>query len=325
MDDRFLHEMRREPPAEFARALRQRLRAQEEERRGWAPRALPAMAAAVAVALLVAVFTVPSVRVSAQALLELFRVRSFAAVPFDESRLEKLRALEQNNALFVFDQKQIVLDPGKPQYYSTLEAAGAAVGLVPSQPRYLPDSLALDSIMVEPAGAARLAVSEAKLRALLDQLDLQSVSVPPGIDGAWVEVRKPAAVIQHYEKGRLKATLAQATSPEISVPAGLEIERLAEIGLRILGLDAGEAGRIARSTDWRSTLLVPVPMNASTFRQVTIHGQRGLLVTTTSTPSADWPQGRKGTVVLWAEKDRVFGLMSNLSAEDAMQMAESVQ
>lgn len=325
MDDRFLHEMRREPPAEFARALRQRLRVQDDERRGWAPRALPALAAAVAVALSVAVFTVPSVRVSAQALLDLFRVRSFAAVSFDESRLEKLRALEQNNALFVFDRQQVLVDPGKPQYYPTLEAAGAAVGFVPSRLRYLPSGLALDSVMVQGAGAVRLAVSEAKLRALLDQLDLRDVSIQPGIDGVWVEVRKPAAVIQRYESGRLKAGLVQAVSPEVSVPAGLEIEKLAEIGLRILGLDAGEASRIARSTDWRSTLLVPVPMNASTFRQVTIHGQRGLLVTTTSTPSADWPQGRKGTVVLWAENDRVFGLMSNLSDEDAMQMAESVQ
>lgn len=324
MDDHFLHEMRSEPPAEFARALRQRLRVQEAKRRGWAPRALTAMAAAVAVALSVVVFAVPSVRVSAQALLDLFRVRSFAAVPFDESRLDKLRALEQSNALFVFDQKQVLVDPGKPRYYSTLEAASAAAGLVPSQPRYLPRGLALDSVMVQPAGAERLAVSEAKLRALLDQLDLQDVSIQRGIDGLWIEVRKPAVLIQRYESGRLKATLAQATSPEVSLPPGLEIERLAEIGLRILGLDAGEASRIARSTDWRSTLVVPVPMNASTFRQVTIHGQHGLLVTTTSPRSTDGRR-REGTVVLWAENERVYGLMSNLIAQDVMQMAESVQ
>lgn len=325
MDDHFLHEMRREPRPEFARALRQRLRIQEEERRGWAPRMVPAMAAAFAALLAAAVIFVPSVRVSAQAVLDMFRVRTFAAVPFDESRLEKLRSLGQDNALMVFDQKQVLVDPGKPQPYPTVEAAGAAAGIVPGTLHYLPDSLALDSVMVEQAGAARLSVSGAKLRALLDRLDLRDVSVPQSIDGSWVEVRKPAAVIQRYKGGRLRAMLAQSTSPEVAVPSGVEIERLAEIGLRILGLDPGEAGRIARSTDWRSTLLVPVPTNASTFRQVTIRGQRGLLITTASTPSAEFPNGRRGTVVLWTENDRVFGLMSNLSSEDALQMAESVQ
>src|SRR5262249_22392146 len=159
-------------------------------------------------------------------------------------------------------------------------------------------------------GAARLQVSGTKLRTLLDQLDLRDVMVPQGLDGASVEVRKPAAIIERYTGGSRKASLIQSKSPEVSVPAGLEIERLAEIGLRILGLDAGEAGRIARSTDWRSTLLVPVPMNTSTFRQVTVHGQRGLLLTTASVPAGSGTERRReGSVVLWAESDRVFGLM----------------
>jgi hypothetical protein len=116
--------------------------------------------------------------------------------------------------------------------------------------------------------------------------------------------------------------LVQARSPEVSVPAGWDVERLAEIGLRVLGLDTGEARRIARSTDWRSTLLVPVPMNASTFRQVTVHGQAGLLITT-STRGEDGRR-REGTMLMWTEGERVFCLQGNLSGPDLMQMAESV-
>lgn len=324
MDDRFLHELRREPPTEFARSLRQRLRAQEETRRGWAPRAIPAMAAAVAVVLSILLFTVPSVRVSAQSVLDLFRVRTFAAVSFDESRLDKLKALDQN-ALLVFDQKEVLVEPGPAQVYPTVEAAGAAAGIVPGRVHFLPRDMVLDTVLVEPAGAARIAVSEVKLRALLDQLDLRDVTVPHGVDGAWVEVRRPAAVIQRYVKGGSRARLAQAKSPEVSVPVGLEVEKLAEVGLRILGLDAGESRRIAQSTDWRSTFLVPVPMNASTFRQVTVHGQRGLLITTASGPKADGNRQRAESVVLWGENDRVYGLMTTLGGPDALQMAESVQ
>ena len=104
----------------------------------------------------------------------------------------------------------------------------------------------------------------------------------------------------------------------------MTVEQLAEIGLRVLGLDEGEARRIARSTDWRSTLLVPVPMNASTFRQATVHGQQGLLITTTGERSADGRRGRDGALLMWTEGDRVFCIQGNLSNPDIMQMAESV-
>jgi hypothetical protein len=104
------------------------------------------------------------------------------------------------------------------------------------------------------------------------------------------------------------------------VPAGIDVVRLAEIGLRVLGLDSGEAHRIATTTDWRTTLLVPVPINASTFRQVTVRGAQGLLITTSG-----GEHRREGTFVLWSEGDRVYATMGNLSDRDMLQMAESVQ
>ena len=91
MDDRMLHEYRRDPDPRFARDLRERLRRQEG-RRPLAARGVVRLAAlAAGVAVVAALFTIPSVRVSAQSFLELFRVRRFAAVPFSESRFETLR------------------------------------------------------------------------------------------------------------------------------------------------------------------------------------------------------------------------------------------
>jgi hypothetical protein len=147
--------------------------------------------------------------------------------------------------------------------------------------------------------------------------------VPSGLDGQWVDVHKPAMVMQRFKGGRWNAQLIQAMSPEVQVPPGFDVERLAEVGLRILGLDAGEARRVATTTDWRSTLLVPVPTNASTFRQVTVHGQQGLLITTTA--HGDGEKRREGTVVMWTENGRVYALAGNFGGPDVMQMAESVQ
>ncbi|MGH7682387.1 MAG: DUF4367 domain-containing protein [Candidatus Eiseniibacteriota bacterium] len=325
MDDRMLHEYRRDPDPEFARNLRERLSRQE------GPRPFPGQSvtrvlafAALGVAL-VALFAIPSVRVSAQALLDLFRVRRFAAVQFSESRLEALRSLqsEKDRGLLVLDRKEEVLDPGPARLVPSRAAASPEVGFSVSGPGYLPEGMTADSVLVEGAGAVRLSISEAKLRALLDRLDLRDVTVPTGLDGRWIEVRKPPIVIQKFHSPRRRAVLVQARSPEVSVPTGWDVERLAEIGLRVLGLDSGEARRIARSTDWRSTLLVPVPMNASTFRQVTVHGQQGLMITTTAESSADGHR-REGVVLMWTEGERVFCLQGNISTKEIMQMAESL-
>jgi hypothetical protein len=324
MDDRLLHEIRSAPDPRFARGLRERLRRQEEPRPAPPRRMAPLLAAAAAVTLVVTLFAVPSVRVSAESVLDLFRVRRFAAVEYSASRMETLRSLEKETALLVFDREEKLRDPGPRRHVPSLEAAGSAAGFRVSAPGYLPDGLAPDSVFIQDEGSMRLTVSESRLRTLLDRLELRDVAVPAGIDGRWIEVRQPPIVIQQFRGGGRRAFLLEARSPEVSVPAGMDVERLAEVGLRVLGLDAGEARRIARATDWRSTLVVPVPMNASTFRQVTVRGQSGLLITTASATGADGHRHREGTAVLWTEGDRVFGLQSNLGAPDVMQMAESV-
>ncbi|MEO5619019.1 MAG: hypothetical protein ABIS67_14720 [Candidatus Eisenbacteria bacterium] len=325
MDDRFMNQMRRDPDSKFARSLREKLREQEPSRAMRALRPAPALALAFAAVVVVALFAFPEVRVSAQAMLDLFRVRKFAAVQFDESRMAKLHDLKGDQALMVFDREEALVDPGPPQVFTSVEAAGAVAGFVARRPAFLPNGLAADTVLVQGAGAARLSVSEDKLRALLDVLELRDVSVPGGLDGQVVEVRKSPAVVQQFRGGRWKAALVQSKSPELTVPAGLDMQRLAEVGLRILGLDAGEARRVAKNTDWRSTLVVPVPLNASTFRQITVRGQPGLMITTTGDRSGDGSRRRDGTVVLWTEGDQVFGLMSNIAPEDVLQMAESVQ
>ena len=67
MDDRMLHDYRREPDPRFARDLRAKLRRLETLRLLSSPPVTRVLAAACAVAIVAVLFTVPSVRVSAQA------------------------------------------------------------------------------------------------------------------------------------------------------------------------------------------------------------------------------------------------------------------
>jgi hypothetical protein len=319
MDDRMLDEYRRAPDPQFARDLRERLR--QRERPPGIPRPLVrALTAAAALGVAVAIFAVPSVRVSAQAMLDLFRVRTFAAVEFDESRLEKLRLVEEDPGRLVFDREE-VLREADIQYSPSRDAASSMAGFAVRTPAYLPEGLALDSMFVHGEEAVRFSVSEAKLRSLLDRLDVKGVTLPQGLDGQWVEVKKPPVVFQRFRSVRQKAVLIQALSPEVLLPAGWNMEQLGEIGLRILGLNAGEARRIAHATDWKSTLLVPVPLNAATFRQVTVRGNPALLITMAGEAAR---RDKEGGMLMWTQGDRVYCIRGNLAASDLMQMAESI-
>src|SRR5262245_23664138 len=97
MDDTFLHSLHESPSPEFAHKLRARLRHRESQPsfafgvlRLHGP-ILKASIAAMTVAILALVLTVPAVRAGAQAFLDLFRVVNFAAVKFDDSRMEQLK------------------------------------------------------------------------------------------------------------------------------------------------------------------------------------------------------------------------------------------
>ena len=333
MDDRFLSQHRREPPAEYARALRDRLRGLEEDD---APRArvrlVPAVAALLGVALIAALFLMPSVRAAAQSVLDLFRVRTFTAVPFDASRLDRIRQFARTSGTNSEDltslgveKVETLREPGHRVLYPSVAAAAAAANLGSVRtPGWLPSGVALDSVMVQGEGLVRLTVTTARLRSLLDALDLRDVQVPTRLDGQQVTVHIPAAVIQTFRGERGHAGLIQATSPDVTLPPGADLAQLGEIGLRILGLDPGEARRIAHAIDWRSTLLVPIPANAASFRPVSVQGHSGLLVLSSGGATGGQEPGER-SMLLWTEGDRVLALVGTLREMDVMQVAESLR
>ena len=335
MDDRFLNEHHREPRSGFAHALRERLRGLEEleaEDRGWL-RLAPVSVALAGAALVAALFLIPSVRIAAQSVLDLFRVRTFAAVQFDAARLDKLKELAgarndeepRDLTLLGIEKTETLKDPGKPAVYPSLGAASLAANLsFVRTPAWLPGGMKLDTVMVQGEGAARLTVRAARLRSLLDALDLRDVQVPANVDGQQLTVRMPPAVIQNFRSDRREAHLLQATSPEVTLPPGVDLAQLGEIGLRILGLEPGEAHRMAHAIDWRTTLLVPVPINAASFRQVSVQGHPALLITSNG-GTVDGHMRREGSMLLWTEGDRVLALGGELREMELMQIAESLR
>lgn len=330
MNDKFLYEMRTDPPPAFAERLRTRLRHEPDasSSRFSRARTIPLVrvgVAAAAVMLTALLFALPPVRASAQAFLDLFRVVNFTAVPVGDDRIKALHSEKLDLEHLIGDQVEAVATPGPPQPYQTPEAAGAAAGFRVRLPSVLPPGLALTTIEMEGERAARITGNTAKLRQILEALDIRDVRVPEELNGQVATVRVPPMVHVRYQYADQRVDFLQGRSPVVTLPAGLDLPMLGEIGLRLLGLDSGEAHRLAQAIDWHSTLLVPVPANATSFRQVEVRGHRGLLVETAAPPVQGKERPRRLNSLMWSEGGQVYAMNGQLGAVALLEMANAVQ
>jgi hypothetical protein len=329
MNDDFLKEARQEPRPEFARSLRERLRAQESTApaRRALPRLSPALGAFAALLVVVALFSLPAVRASAQAFLDLFRVRNFAAVTVDAERMQRLKQLrgQQIDMGSILGTPQVVQDAGPLRDFTDVAKAARATGCPLRQPVGMAGFTA-DTTFVRGESRERMTVDTGKLRELLTALAIDDVQVPPGLDGAQVDVHIAPVARTTWRNQESKVVLVQAPSPELSLPAGVDAAQLGEIGLRVAGLSAAEARRFAGTIDWHSTMLVPVPSVASSFREVDVRGHKGLLVTKEA--RQDLPRRPHGgsSQLMWSDGERVYALVgSDISDVKMLQLANAVQ
>ena len=318
--DAWLQALRRDPAPLFKAQLRERLRAQgpvSETHREWPRRALIAAAAVMVVGVLV---SVPGVRASVAQFVSLFRVINVVAVPVDSSRTDRLKAEQLDIGALIGEHVQVVQDPGAPVNVASLDNAAAAAGMTLATPQWLPDNTQIIETAVVGERVVRVTADSQRLQQVMDALGINDLDVPAGLDGQVVNVRVPPVVMIRYDhqNGR-RSRLFQARTPQLTLPNSIDVRALGEIGLRILGLPPMEAKQFAGAIDWHSTLVVPVPPNATSFQQVDIGGHRGVLI-------QHQPRNQSPTsTIVWSTPERVFALVSIQHVGEVTAMATSVR
>lgn len=325
MNDKFLTEFQKEPRPEFAQALFEKINdpvstPSTVPLRKWKP----AFAALLAVGVTAVLFSVPAVRALAQDFLDLFRVKKFAAIPVDSARINQLRETKMDFQS-IFGQNKIVLkEPGKPQYVANPEAAQVLTGISLLKPTVLPAQMGQPEIWVQDSSSVRFTADGTKLQNLLDTLAITDVKVPEGLNGATITINTPTAVFMKYSNEREEVTLVQARSPEITLPKNVDMSQLGQIALRVIGLSEDEARTFSRTIDWHSTLIVPVPTDAGSFREVNVRNTTGLLITSTEGRSSQSGPRRRKSVLLWSENNKVYALMGLAQNATLIEMANSL-
>jgi hypothetical protein len=88
--------------------------------------------------------------------------------------------------------------------------------------------------------------------------------------------------------------------------------------LEFSGMTTEQAAAFTSTVDWTSTLVVPIPKNASTYEQVSVDGVTGTLI---QRPSDDAPQ----FALLWVKDGIIYaigGLGSN--SQLALELSNSL-
>jgi hypothetical protein len=204
----------------------------------------------------------------------------------------------------------------------SLDEASGLAGFRVRAPTWLPADVTREpKIRVQDGGRGQFKVDVAQVQALLDALGRSDLQVPTALDGATVDVVIPPMASLSYSGMRgQRWTLIQMESPTVTLPPGVSLDQLGEITLQVLGMTPAEARQFSARIDWGSTLVVPVPTNIVSFREVTVDGVSGLLL-------QERIQGaeRRHATLMWQKDGIVYTLVGQGSLEDFVSIANSLR
>ena len=320
-------------PARAALALFKRKEKLSMFQRLFTKRLRPVWAGLTVIALFAASLSFAPVRAWAGSFLGLFRVQQVTVLPVDTTRLKDLTGnspLSAEITRLLSDSVTIIKQPQDPQTVGTAAEASQLAGFavrLPSTPASAPQ------LTVQSSMAFEFVVDRARAQSLIDETGRPDLKLPASLDGTTVKVEVPAVVTAAYgicpkpqdEKadpdqpgsaGRRYSDcvlFVQVPSPTVTTPPDVDVAQLAEIGLQLTGMTAQQAHDYSQTVDWASTLVIPVPRNGATYKQVPVDGVTGYLI---QRPADDAPE----YALVWVKDGIIYGVAA-LGTDSAQALA----
>jgi hypothetical protein len=181
-----------------------------------------------------------------------------------------------------------------------------------------------------------------RLQTVFNQAGHPEISVPPALDGAPLKVEIPRAVEIQYGHCPTPASASQTLAnnisgpapssteysdclrlregpnPIVNVPPGVDVEKLAEIGLETAGMNPSQVREFLQTINWQSTLVMAVPRFLRSYEAVKVAGAKGTLLSMA---------GRRGPgyALIWAKNGRGYLLTGFGDSSHAVDLADSVK
>ncbi|NOK62011.1 MAG: anti-sigma factor [Chloroflexi bacterium AL-W] len=268
--------------------------------------------------LVLGLFAFPPVRAAADQLLQVFRVQSVVFVPIDPDRMAELENLNFDEEMLFIAEPEVINEPEEPQQVETLEAATDAAGFTAVEPTDLPSSPTETELFVTDESSYQFQVDVEAARQLLTLTGVTDIELPDALGAEPIKADVAPAVMSRYTGDDYEISLVQGTSPDVTLPDGVDLAELGKAALRLLGMEASQAEALSERIDWSTTLVFPIPANIDDVRQVTIDGAEGLLIG--QQEYGNWS-------LYWQDGERfyVMNFDGNFDELDVISIAESVR
>jgi len=181
-----------------------------------------------------------------------------------------------------------------------------------------------------------------RLQTVFSQAGHPEMSVPQALNGAPLKVEIPRAVEIQYGHCPTPASTSQTLAnningptpssteysdclrlregpnPIVNVPQGVDVEKLAEIGLETAGMNPSQAREFLQTVNWQSSLVIAVPRFLRSYEVVKVAGAKGTLLSMA---------GRRGPgyALIWAKNGRGYLLTGFGDSSHAVDLADSVK
>ncbi len=293
-----------------------------------------------AIALALVALSFEPVQAWAGQFLSLFRAQQVVVLPVDTTGLTQLsdnQALARQISQLISKSVTVTKKPAKPQ---TVDSAASASKLAGFNVRLPSSQTDKPRLTVLGGTAFQVVADRAKAQAVLNETGHSDLVLPASLDGAEIKVNIPNSVNAGYgdcpaiqiegqtnlakepvSRARGLAdcvTLVEMPSPTVDAPPTVNVQQLAEMGLQFTGMSAEQARAYSQTVDWTSTLVIPIPKNGASYKQVNVDGVKGFLI---QRPVEDAP----GYALVWVKGGIIYAIAgTNSNSQKALDMANSL-
>ena len=278
--------------------------------------ALGGLAAALA---LTFVLATPEGQATAAGFLAQFRSQRFTVVTFDSTsagrnglqRLERLGTLQRSPS-----------GPRGGEDVPSVEEASQRVGFAVAQP----DPAALPAgvsrtprINVASAAQMRFTFDRDKAAAYFRDLGRADLRLPDKLHGTTLVISTPPMAMLRYAAadGKPAVMVGQTSDVQVAVEGAATLDEIRQYLLSVPGMPAEVAAQLRAIQNWENTLPIPVPADKIAWRETTIHGGQGLVLTDNT---------GLGSAALWRQPNgRIYGVAGPLKGDELQRVVDTVR
>lgn len=296
---------------------------------------LPAWSALATAALVLALVMFAPARSWTQRVLAMLRVEKVTVVPLD-LKFDKNSDTQQLVRKVISDEVTVTLSAGKPQLVGDASQATQMAGF---PVRTFTDMKEVPKIGVVGEQSYVMKLDQSRLQEIVDSIGKSELQVPDSINGQMIAVHIPKSVFLRYGNCPEKHTGSKATaesqskpadtsncimfaevpSPVVSVPPELNVGQLYQIALQAGGMSPEEAQAFASKVDWKSTLVVPIPRQASSYSEEQVDGVTGNLIMGKGSR-----EQRPEYTLIWIKNGIIYSIHGSGGPEQARALVRSL-